>query len=464
MGNFWSNLFGRDEKRMTIDGLAEQIISYQNNGYLIHKGYRNSNVENITHDFEAYVREAHQANGVVFACATARMMVFSQVRIMYQNMKKGKPGDLVYDNALSLFEKPWYNGQTTDLLAKMLHHADYAGNFYAVTEGDRRLGTQRIRVLRPDWVDIILSAPPEEATASDIVGYAYKPGNTHDVEKWVYYPADGSNGKVCHWAPYPDPLAQYKGMSWLTPVIREVNADTAATKHKGKFFENAATPNLAVSMNETVTPEEFKEFMKMLEPKHGIDSAYETLYLGGGADVTVIGADLKQMNFKDTQGHGETRIAAAAGVHPVIVGLSEGMQGSSLNAGNFGQARRSFVDKTMTYLWTTAVNSLSVMVPERRGKRLWYDDDIPFNREDLKDQAEIQNLESTTILKLVREGFTPESVIEATMKHDWTLLEHTGLLSVQLQPPGETGGATVDDPDGDGEPTDKEGNDDKPQE
>jgi hypothetical protein len=72
----------------------------------------------------------------------------------------------------------------------------------------------------------------------------------------------------------------------------------------------------------------------------GVANAYKTLYLTAGADATVVGKDLQQLDFKVVQGAGETRIAAAAGIHPVIVGLSEGLAGSSLNAGNFAAARR----------------------------------------------------------------------------------------------------------------------------
>src|SRR5205823_2138143 len=31
---------------------------------------------------------------------------------------------------------------------------------------------------------------------------------------------------------------RWRGMSWLTPVLREIQADTATTRHKQKFFEN----------------------------------------------------------------------------------------------------------------------------------------------------------------------------------------------------------------------------------
>ena len=61
----------------------------------------------------------------------------------------------------------------------------------------------------------------------------------------------------------------------------------------------------------------------------GLWNAYKTLYLGGGADAKIIGSNMQQLDFKTVQGHGETRIAAAAGVPPIIVGLSEGLEAAT---------------------------------------------------------------------------------------------------------------------------------------
>jgi hypothetical protein len=113
-------------------------------------------------------------------------------------------------------------------------------------------------------------------------------------------------------------------MSWLTPIVREIMADKAMTDHKLAFMENAATPNMVVKLD-VQDLDKFTKWMQQFKEDHeGARNAYRTVFLGAGADVTVVGADLKQIDFKVTQGAGETRIAAAAGVPPVIVGLSEG--------------------------------------------------------------------------------------------------------------------------------------------
>ena len=456
MSNFWSSFLGKDEERGNQNTWAHQVINHFGNVPTNWTPQRVGNVETAPTDGEGYATYGLMGNPIIFALCATRMMIFAQARFLYQNLSEdGRPEEYSWDTALKLLDKPWPNGQSTDLMCRMIQDVDLHGNFYAVTEGVRAKRSQRLRRLNPAWVDIILSADPREAAASDVEGYRYRPGGSHDKDKWVYYPVDGSNGKVAHWAPYPDPLAMYRGMTWMTPIVRDIMADTAAAKHKGKFFENAATPNLVISYPPDLEEDEVKEFMALLKPKHGVNAAYETMYLGGGADVTVVGAKMDQMAFKEVIGHGETRMAAAAGIHPVVAGFSEAMQGASLNAGNFGQAKRNTVDKTMVFLWVTAANSLSVLVPEKSRKRLWYDDrDVPFTREDQEAIANILNVESGALLKLVREGFTPESIVTAMMKSgakgSWDELLHSGLLSVQLQPPGETGGSTLNDPNGSG--------------
>lgn len=465
----WRNPFRRQdnvaaaEGRFGVDQWAEQWFTYQNHGYPILGGTATASAtsEPIPNDFEGYINSAYKSNGVVFACMVARQMIFTEARFAYQRMRDGRPEDLFYGDAknrgareLDVLEKPWPNGTTGELLARAIQDVDLAGNHYVIREG------RRLRRLRPDWVEIILTAPPEEAVQSDVAGYLYRPGNTKNKEKWKFYPVEDS--RIAHWAPIPDPEAQYRGMSWLTPVLREIMSDKAATLHKQKFFDNAATPNLAVSFKETVSAKQFKEFMEMMQQdeQRGVDGAYKTLYLGGGADVSVVGADLKQLDFKVTQGAGETRIAAAARVHPVVVGLSEGMQGSSLNAGNFKAAKDSFGDQTIRPLWRGVCAAYSSLIKVPPDARLWFDDrDIAFLRQDQTEVAEIMAREAEILAKLVQNGYTPDSAVEAMTKQDWRLLKHTGLYSVQLLPPESQGPATPGAPGGSSGPqTPKNGN------
>jgi phage portal protein BeeE len=220
------------------------------------------------------------------------------------------------------------------------------------------------------------------------------------------------------------------------------------TTYKHAFLRNSATPNMVVKFDPGVSEEAYKKFKERLEARHqGANQAFKTLYLGSGADIKLVGANLEQLNFKAVQGAGETRIAAAAGVPAAILGISEGLAGSALNAGNYTATRRRFADGTMRPLWRSAAGALENLVrPLDGGVRLWYDDrDVSFLQEDVLDNAEIRSKDATTMRTLVDGGFDPDSVIAAVTTGDMTLLTHSGTLSVQLQPPSDTPSDTDQD-------------------
>jgi phage portal protein BeeE len=398
--------------------------------------------ERIENDFEGYVRQAYKDNGVIFACILARQLLFSETRFQFRRFAGGRPGDLFGDPLLALLEQPWPGGTTGELLARMESDASLAGNFFATTADDHgRIGRgsrggpgRRAVRIRPDWVTIVSGSPSgsqsPHALDAKIVGYQYLPPGSPDDEM-LLLPEE-----VCHYSPIPDPHARWRGMSWLTPVLREIEADKAATVHKGRFFRNGATPALSVSLDKDVSVEAFEKFKAAFELNHkGADNAYRTLFLGGGADVKPLTMDLRQLDFKMTQGAGETRIAAAARVPPVIVGLSEGLAAQTYS--NYNQAKRHFGDGTIRPLWRMAAASLQPLVDRGDGAQLWYDDrDISFLREDLRDAAEIQGREADTVRTLIEAGYEPDTAVKAVTTGDFTVLVHTGYVSVQLQQRG----------------------------
>lgn len=387
--------------------------------------------EEIGSSFQGYVEGAYKANGIVFACIAARMRLFSEARFQFQQLRNGRPGDLFGTPALSVLESPWPNGTTRDLLNRMLLDVDLAGNSYTA-----RLTKDRLTRMRPDWVTIMLGSKRAGWEPGDldteVIGYLYHPGGRQSGRDPVTLLPE----QVAHWAPSPDPTASYRGMSWLTPVVREIMGDKAAMEHKLKFFDNGATVNLVVSVDPAVKGEQFKQWVEVFKNAHDSRmSAYETVFLGGGSDIKAIGSDMKQIDFKAVQGHGETRIAAAAGVPPIIVGLSEGLEAATYS--NYGQARRAFADGTMRILWGGAAGALATLVTPPAASRLFYDArDISFLQEDEKDAADIQQVEAQTVKALVEAGYVPDSVVAAVQARDLGLLKHSGLYSIQLQEPG----------------------------
>ncbi|HUW15758.1 MAG TPA: phage portal protein [Actinomycetes bacterium] len=393
----------------------------------------NSKIENIDVGYESLAYRAYASNPVVFACMRVRRDLFTEARFQFQHMVKGRPGDLWGDAGLRILEKPWPGGTTGDLLKYLITDNDLAGNAFVARRKNRLVR------LRPDWTQIIHGTPTADGNMWDLdaelLGYAYQPGGPSMGRPWVLLQAS----EVAHFSTTPDPLLPVRGMSWLSPLIREIMADEAMTEHRLKYFEHGGTPNLIIKTQYTDTAK-LREFMAFVRQEHeGLANAYKMMGFTAGVDATVVGSDLKQLDFKVVQGGGESRIASDAGVPAILAGLSEGMQGTSLNAGQgFSASMRMFADLTMSPAWRNASGSLESLVPPPSGSRLWYDIyGIPALKDDVKSAAEVQSLQSTSIRTLSDGGFDPKSVVDAVTANDWGRLKHTGKLSVQLQDPNQ---------------------------
>lgn len=447
LGDLWRRWFPRGERRYSVDDYLMWVNSFGFNGvqYPVQQTLGGETLEISSQELMSFAAATFSGNAVVFACMALRQHVFSAVRFQWQQLNGGRPSNMFGTQALQLLETPWVGGTTQDLLSRMIQDADLAGNCYQFVDtpfarlgGD---GGRELVRLRPDWVDIVLE---DRIRRGGIVGqrkagYIYTEGGRNSGNDPVVF----QPGELSHFAPIPDPCASYRGMSWLTPVVREVEADQLMTTHKRKFFEHGATPNMVIKYPQGTNKADMQAVKELLDDEHGgVHNAYKRVHIGGGADVTLVGANMQQMTFRDVQGAGETRIAAAAGTPPVVVGLSEGLQGSSLNAGNYGQARRRMADATMHPLWQNVAGSLAPIIgtppTNNNGSvRLWYDArDVPFLREDESDAAQIAFVRAQTARQYIDAGYLPDSVNAALLAGDEGLLVHSGLYSVQLQPAG----------------------------
>jgi hypothetical protein len=421
----------------TFQSWVDSVLNFQ--GQLYQPSYTTTyagqKVEPVTDSFLGYVSGAYKSNGIIFAVSMARARPFSEISFKFRRKHQAGGGnDLFPTRELDILDVPWPGGTTQDLLLRAEQDVTCGGTFFVARESGRN--GDRLRRLRPDWCEFILTAPPDQAVAADVVGIKYTAGGPWSGGPSELYLVGGKFAQAAFWAPIPDPDALFRGMSWLSPVIQEMQGDKAATTHKLKFFENAATPNLSVSLKETVSPESFAKFVRQMnESSVGVQNAYKTLYTGGGADVRVIGADMQQLDFRATQGAGETRIAAAGGVPPIVVGLSEGLAAATYS--NYGQAKRAYSDLFLRSQWRSFCGAIAPIIDVPDDANLWYDArDVAFLREDAADLAQIQATQAGTINTLISAGYTPETVIEAVLAEDFSLLIHSGMMSVQLQPPG----------------------------
>lgn len=372
----------------------------------------------------------YESNSIVFACEARRLSVFSEARFQFQRMRLGRPGDLFGNEDLAVLEEPWPGATTRDLLITAELDVATCGNSYWIRDPDGyllRLDPAKVKILTEAIVDTVSG----ERVGERLLGYVYMPRRD---EVTIYSPRE-----IAHYKPVPSRW-QFVGQSWMSPCLPDIDADSQMTEHKRVQLRSGANLSFVVSVDKSVPPDKLGLFAEKFRAQYeGPENAGKTLFLGGGADIKTISQTFGDLALAATQGATETRIAACAGVHPVIVGLSEGMQGSSLNAGNYTSAKRSFADGTMRPLWGAFAGSFQWLLNVPADARLWYDDrDVAFLREDVKDQADIQNKDAQTIRTLIDAGYEPDAVIDAVRSGDFSRLtgHHTGLFSVQLQPPG----------------------------
>lgn len=430
---------GSDEQRFSFNDL---YFSFQGHQHLTGQ-MAGSRPDLPDSTFQSYIDVVYRRNGVVAAAVVTRALLMSQLQFVwrYDRFAGDRAGELFVNRNLRVLDRPGTATRSALLFAAEVD-ASFSGSAYFVRDG------QRIRRLQPDHVSFLLGSDSDpEWDGSDAIRLPHDA----EVRALVYHPHRSPHGlgrdvefflpgEYACWSPEPDPIHWWRGSSWVTSVMREIVADDQATDHQSKFFERAATPNVVVMMDPSKTPDEVKEFADLFNSKFsGSQNAYKNWFLGGGTDVKVIGSTLDSLNLKDLTGGFENRVAIRSRIPAVILGAREGLSGSSLNQGNYASARRLLADGWFAPTSQSLCQALEAIVPPPRNAELWYDrSEVLFLQEDHLDAAQIAATQANAIRQLIDGGYEPASVAVAVSTGDMLKLEHTGNLSVQLQPPGTT--------------------------
>jgi phage portal protein BeeE len=390
--------------------------------------YGEPNAETPLTTYAEYARGAYGAQGfpgnsIVFACIDRRMSVFGEATFKWRDLKDKH---LYGTPELRKLEQPWPGGTAQDLFNRAEQDASLAGNAFIRDCGDR------LERLRPDWVTIVSRITEDERgeDVREVIGYVCDPQGEDGDRGAAYSPVQ----EVAHWAPIPDPLANFRGMSWLTPIVRELIGDARMSEYREKYFTNAATPNLVIRYTQKMAPERMERLRTAITARHaGAENAFGTLVLDEGADLTIVGKDMVGSAFDALQAAGETRVCMAAGVPAVVVGARQGMADSSI--GEYQVALRAFADLKVRPNWRGLCGKLQALVTPPANAQLWFDvTDVSALQQGEQDMAATSFQQVQSIVQLTMNGFTPDSAKAAVVSGDMSLLKHTGAPSVQVQP------------------------------
>ena len=286
-------------------------------------------------------------------------------------------------------------------------------------------GEDRLVRLRPDWVTIV-----SEVVHVDGGGWYRRPtGYFFEPPKSLFSPDEGflvPAAEVVHWAPIPDPAADFRGMSPLTPVVRDVQGDDQMAAFKIRYMQHDATPNMIIKYAQRLQPGTVDSIRERVQARYGgPDNAGKSLILDQGADLTLAGNSLSQMDFGAVQAVGTERILAACSVPGVLVGL-EPLRGA-------GRGYQESMQK-LANVWARPQWRSRVRGPVARsrtcppGNRLWFDTaDIQALQDGEMERGQAALVRAQALLALVQAGFTHESAIAAVDAMDLAQLKAGGV-------------------------------------
>ena len=227
-----------------------------------------------------------------------------------------------------------------------------------------------------------------------------------------------------HWAPIPDPQANFRGMSWMTPVMRDVQGDDGMSRYKIRYLEHDATPNMVIRYSQKLQPGTVDSIRERVNARYGgPDNAGKTLVLDQGADLTLVGNSLGQMDFSNVASVGAERILAAANVPGVLVGL-EPLRGAGKG---FEESMTKFANLYAMPAWRGACGALSQLIDVPAGNRLWFDtSDIAALQDNAMTRGQAALVRAQALLALVQAGYTHESAIAAVDSMDLSQLKAGG--------------------------------------
>lgn len=383
--------------------------------------YGSPNREAVLPQMVGASQDANANSATVFSAVLVRMALLSEARFQFQRLTDK---ETFTDKRLEVLEDPWPDGSSGSLLARMEQDVCLAGNAFIWNAGGS--GGDRLVRLRPEWVTII-SALQVDSLGRQYrrpLGYWFEPPATALGGSYGD-PAFFETGEICHWAPVPDPAASFRGMSWLTPVIRDIQGDTGLSSYKVKYLQNNASPNVLIRYTQKLQPGTVDAIRERMQARYGgIDNAFKTLVLDQGADLTVIGNSLEQMNFETVQQAGAERILAAANVPAVLVGM-EPIRGAGRS---YQEVVRRFADLWARPEWRSVCEALEKFTPgndiDSGAVRLWFDtSDIAALQEAGLEKAQIALVRAQSILTMVQAGATLESAVTAVDVGDVGQLE-----------------------------------------
>jgi len=289
-----------------------------------------------------YAISGYGRNELAYACITARAQSLPQ---SVMRVYPGGQGEALDEHRLrQIIEQPCPEAAEFEFFELSVTYLDLAGTlFWLVVKGRDGLPSQ-VWPIRPDLIGVLPSPRnPAEFT------WVLRP-DPNKPQIMVPIPDAGSPAAAREPAsmiriryPNPDPtdMAQrYFGMPPLRPGARAITLYNAATDFTDTLLRNHALPAAVVTTAQRIDETLHERLRASWRRAFGGGRKGEPAFLQQGMDVKVLGLNLRDLEFPDLRAYSETRICAAIGVPPILVGAKFGLEHNAYK--DYHEARLSF--------------------------------------------------------------------------------------------------------------------------
>jgi HK97 family phage portal protein len=367
-------------------------------------------------DYANAANEGYRQNELVFACIQEYITSASEAVLVVGN--KDEDGNLVPTNnqrALTLVAEPNPSMDTVAFLEAMHMQLLIGGNVYLFTPRSAIGTISGMYWLRPDRIRII----PNQMTGA-AAAYRY----TLNGQQYIIPAEFIGHHKTT------DPLNDWYGLGNLQVLAKMVNLDTDATDFARSVFENKGVPagflKVARRLN---TQDEADQIRRNWHARFAGKSNWQRIgVLDEDASYEQLAPKMGEMAMPDLRNITESRICAAFGVPPIVVGAKVGLESATYS--NYAQAKESFWEETLLPAYKRAAAFFTRALsdtPDFRGMQFGFDfSDVRALADDQKQIAEVTKTRAESAAILIRAGYEPDSVSEALQLPQG--LVHTGMV------------------------------------
>lgn len=314
--------------------------------------------------------DIYATQAVVFSCIRKIVTFATQAPLRVGNDRPDGWEDAEGHPLWSLLENPNAEQGYAEWLAHVVSHLLLTGTSY-IWKWRNGLGAPaEFWPIPTSWV-----TPLRERGTGKLAGYRIWQG----ANKPLLTVPLGDIGRVI----YPDPRNLDDGLGPLQAALRDVTMEEERQDYMLENLVNLRSPGMIFYQPTDWSREQKDEIRAVIMSGLGRGHRGRPLFLQGEGAKLEMPAPLKDLDWPGMTALSETRICAAFGVPPILIGLRSGLESATYS--NYEQAERSFAQGTMAPLWglLDAAFTRAFARDEGEDVECYHDQDaVPAMRED----------------------------------------------------------------------------------